>query len=411
MQQFEQSTQYRFWLFDEATLQTLRENACEASSQRLEMHQSSENSEQLQEELKAGIAFKPSDQAAVTRYYEKLLWQTKAACSLTAKATCCIFFKRFFMRNCVTDFPPDLVLCVCFLLGCKAEDDFRVLERCRDAKKPELFNGANKLFQDGTVIRMELVVLAELRFHLRVFHPFRALDGLAEPLLASSGPLFGAWNQAIREAKRTLESSYLTDALLLFSPAQIALSALRKAAEASPLAATLRAALEMQMETEAKYDRLEADAVASLLALTAGDGPVAFLLQQGLVEAFGNSHNNLDKRTPPELSPELLARLAMVTRHYQREQERQRFAKAERTQERERERERKKVDRERKIGDRDADFLGGFGAIEDTKGTIAVGDASRKRTRQLQGSPPKFRDGSARAVSIYSEYFSSYEFG
>jgi cyclin H len=109
----------------------------------------------------------------------------------------------------------------CLFLSCKAEDHYQDLSYF--LAKIKEFSRADIKSED--IIKLELVVLQGLQFHLLVYHPYRSLHAfvndkeLTSQLNTPGDKLYSA---GIEGVKATL----LTDASFLYPPGLIALAAL-----------------------------------------------------------------------------------------------------------------------------------------------------------------------------------------
>jgi len=128
--------------------------------------------------------------------------------------TAALFLQRLYTRTSLARRDPLVSLCACILLAAKVE------EHWAPAFAERLC--AHLHVDAGRVLAFEAALLAELRFDIRVFLPRRALEGLltSEPRLAGLAD----------EARWLLQPAAVSDALLLFTPAQVALAVLRLAA-------------------------------------------------------------------------------------------------------------------------------------------------------------------------------------
>jgi len=106
----------------------------------------------------------------------------------------------------------------CIHLACKSEEAF--IKPVQLAEHTQI-----KL---ETLVKMEVPLLQGLKFHLRVYHPFRPLAGFLIKLRELDSEV--EVGEFEKEATNFIHHSLFTDACLLHSPSQIALAALSKAA-------------------------------------------------------------------------------------------------------------------------------------------------------------------------------------
>ena len=80
----------------------------------------------------------------------------------------------------------------------------------------------------NVILNNELLLMQELRFHLTVHNPFRALEGLLIDIKTRySLDNVDSWRKEIEEF---LSQVYLTNSIMIYSPSQIALAAIIHAA-------------------------------------------------------------------------------------------------------------------------------------------------------------------------------------
>ena len=136
----------------------------------------------------------------------------------SVEATAVAYFKRFYVNNSVMDYQPKDIMLTVLWLACKVEhypDRFVNPEKVKlsaDSHKDFKFDskdfaalGALKqvTISSEDLLRLELVVLKALEFHLMVFHPYRAVRGLLE----SWGELAGTASLESQESQRLLEKA------------------------------------------------------------------------------------------------------------------------------------------------------------------------------------------------------------
>jgi len=80
---------------------------------------------------------------------------------------------------------------------------------------------------ESALLKMELPFLEGIRFHLRIFLPYRPLDGFLKLLHLSDDVL----SNLKARAELIIEHSFLSDVSFILTPAQVALCGLLKAAE------------------------------------------------------------------------------------------------------------------------------------------------------------------------------------
>jgi cyclin H len=170
------------------------------------------------------------EHATFQLYYEKALQMfatsddLKLPATVPVWATAIVYFKRFYLMNSMMDFNPKFVMVTALNLAVKAEEQRHVtLQAIAD------LTGT----QAAQLVQWEVPVLEGIRFHLLVFHPFRSLSGLFDALEKwRPGQMKQKKIELHEAALEVIKASYFTDLVLLFTPSQIALAALRKVAVA-----------------------------------------------------------------------------------------------------------------------------------------------------------------------------------
>ncbi|XP_059084064.1 cyclin-H-like [Tigriopus californicus] len=213
---FVQSTQCRFWMFaSETEIQAAQQNAHNQFIQdQLEVHgQHAQVTAQ--------------DAATLLRYHEKKLIEFtqkfQPPMPKNTQGTALIYFKRFFLRNCILQYEPKDVLVTAAFLACKVEE-FNVSIDQFVANIQ-----GNKERAIHTILSNELLLIRELRFHLTIHNPYRSVEGFLIDLKVNFPEL--ADPQTLREPiERFLSEAALTNACFIYSPSQIALAAVIQSA-------------------------------------------------------------------------------------------------------------------------------------------------------------------------------------
>ena len=73
------------------------------------------------------------------------------------------------------------------------------------------------------ILNNELLLMQELRFHLTIHNPYRALEGLLIDIKTRINQDVDSWRSEIDEF---LGNVYLTNSIFIYSPSQIALAAI-----------------------------------------------------------------------------------------------------------------------------------------------------------------------------------------
>lgn len=132
-------------------------------------------------------------------------------------ATAAVYFKRFFIRNCIKDHDPRLIAPVALYLAAKVEEHTlpaKVIIAHMTALYPNQLDHSFP-YAVSHVYDYEFKLIASLDFDLIIFHPYRPMvqyctEAQLTDLLAKAWPI--------------LNDSYLTDACLLYPPYLIAIA-------------------------------------------------------------------------------------------------------------------------------------------------------------------------------------------
>ncbi|KXZ45927.1 hypothetical protein GPECTOR_49g511 [Gonium pectorale] len=162
------------------------------------------------------------------KYYQQIIQEKCRELRLPVKvmSTAVQYYKRFFLRHTSMEFDPGRVMITAIFMATKVEEYFT-----RASVVAAAF-----LVTEESVVKQEVALLEGLNFDLVVHSPYRALQGLVQPdqqpalppldegLASAPDALVG---EVARSAERALDALMLSDAPLLFGPAQLAAAALR----------------------------------------------------------------------------------------------------------------------------------------------------------------------------------------
>uniref|UniRef100_A0A914W898 Cyclin-H n=1 Tax=Plectus sambesii TaxID=2011161 RepID=A0A914W898_9BILA len=133
------------------------------------------------------------------------------------------YFKRFYVRHSSMEYSPKSVMMGCFYLAAKIEefnvsiDDF--IRNLRSGT-PES--------NTETILSLEPVIMLKLDYHLTVHSPFRPMEGHLIDMKNSDCCANDVDLECVRPgAEKFYQKGLVTDVMLLFPPAQIALAAVR----------------------------------------------------------------------------------------------------------------------------------------------------------------------------------------
>ncbi|KAJ8971046.1 hypothetical protein NQ314_000912 [Rhamnusium bicolor] len=132
------------------------------------------------------------------------------------------YFKRFYIHNSVMNYHPKEIMVTCIYLACKVEE-FNVSIQQFVAN----IKGDRDKATD-IILNNELLLMEQMNFNLSIHNPFRPVEGLLIDI-KTRGSLHDP--ERLRPGtEHFLERASLTDAILLYSPSQVALAAVLHAA-------------------------------------------------------------------------------------------------------------------------------------------------------------------------------------
>ncbi|CAN6470062.1 unnamed protein product [Victoria cruziana] len=165
------------------------------------------------------------DEQLIRIFYEQKIQEVCGAFVFPHKiqATAIIYFKRFYLQWSVMEHDPKHIMLTCIYVSCKVEE-FHV-------SAEELGKGIQQDHQ--IILNNEMIVLQSLGFDLIVYAPYRSIDGFLEDMEECFRAADGQrqFKELRDPAKLDIDKIMLTDAPLLFPPAQLALAALRRSNE------------------------------------------------------------------------------------------------------------------------------------------------------------------------------------
>jgi len=160
-------------------------------------------------------------------------------------STAQIFFKRFYLDSCFTEYDPLLVAPTCLFIACKVEEwqlNAKVL--IRELKKPVVLNSGESddsslssllslscpvyPYDINDICRCEFYVLHLLTFDLLLFHPYRPLIGFLSLWLQSGARSTTQphYQRLLLTSWSIVNDSYYTDCCMIYPPYLIAISAI-----------------------------------------------------------------------------------------------------------------------------------------------------------------------------------------
>ncbi|XP_044121940.1 cyclin-H isoform X5 [Neovison vison] len=142
------------------------------------------------------------------------------------KGTACMYFKRFYLNNSVMEYHPRIIMLTCAFLACKV-DEFNVSSPQFVGNLRESPLGQEKALEQ--ILEYELLLIQQLNFHLIVHNPYRPFEGFLIDL-KTRYPMMENPEMLRKTADDFLNRIALTDAYLLYTPSQIALTAILSSA-------------------------------------------------------------------------------------------------------------------------------------------------------------------------------------
>ncbi|KAF7267027.1 cyclin H [Rhynchophorus ferrugineus] len=284
---FPTSSQCKYWMFSsEDELNNLRD-ATNATHIQLYGRNVSESS-------KYEVFLTPEEEKIMVKRYElhlrdfcKRFQPPMPRCVI---GTAFHYFKRFYIYNSVMNYHPKEIMVTCIYLASKVEE-FNVSIQQFVAN----IKGDREKASD-IILNNELLLMEQLNFHLAIHNPYRPVEGLLIDI-KTRGSLHDP--ERLRPGtEQFLERVLLTDAILLYSPSQVALAAVLHAA--SKLQENLDSYVTEILFGEGGRDKLEIliDAVRAIrsmekMADAATDKNLIKLLDKKL-EKCRNPENNPD---------------------------------------------------------------------------------------------------------------------
>ncbi|NXG17144.1 CCNH protein, partial [Grallaria varia] len=172
------------------------------------------------------VLLEPQEELAICKYYEKRLLDFcavfKPAMPRSVVGTACMYFKRFYLNNSVMEYHPRIIMLTCAFLACKV-DEFNVSSAQFVGNLRESPLGQEKALEQ--ILEYELLLIQQLNFHLIVHNPYRPFEGFLIDL-KTRYPVLENPEVLRKTADDFLNRVALTDAYLLFTPSQIALTAI-----------------------------------------------------------------------------------------------------------------------------------------------------------------------------------------
>lgn len=176
------------------------------------------------------------EEDAVLRHYERRLLDFcgafKPVMPKSVVSTAIMYFRRFYLNNCIMEYHPRIIMLTCAYLSCKV-DEFNVsCTQFVGNLLQETPAGQERVLEQ--ILEYELLLIQQLNFHLVVHTPYRPMEGLLIDL-KTRYPTLENPESLRKSADDFLTQATLTDAGLLFPPSQIALTAILNSASRASL--------------------------------------------------------------------------------------------------------------------------------------------------------------------------------
>uniref|UniRef100_A0A3B1JMJ5 Cyclin-H n=1 Tax=Astyanax mexicanus TaxID=7994 RepID=A0A3B1JMJ5_ASTMX len=220
---YHNSSQKKYWTFDnEAPLEQMRHEANQKyRSKAISLRKPGINDSSFLD---------PREEKVLFRHYEKRLLDFcsvfKPAMPKSVVGTACMYFRRFYLNNSLMEYHPRTIMLTCAYLSCKV-DEFNVSSTQFVGNLQE--NPASQERALEQILEYELLLIQQLNFHLVVHNPYRPMEGFIIDL-KTRYPMLENPEMLRKNADDFLNRAAVTDAGLLFSPSQIALTAVLNSA-------------------------------------------------------------------------------------------------------------------------------------------------------------------------------------
>jgi len=213
---FPKSTQALFWMFEnEEALEIIR---AKTNLDYIESHKQEAPADS------GGYFLSQKDEADVVFYFSvkmgEFCGKFKPPMPRYVKGTAFHYFKRFYLHNSVMNHHPKEILVTAVYLASKVEE-FNVSMQQFVANVQGNQERATKI-----ILNNELLLMQELQFHLTIHNPFRAVEGLIIDIKTRCESSTAQDVDSFRsEIDSFLDKVFLTDAVMIYAPSQIALAA------------------------------------------------------------------------------------------------------------------------------------------------------------------------------------------
>ncbi|XP_045460075.1 cyclin-H [Harmonia axyridis] len=216
---FSTSTQIKYWMFtDEPELNNLRKKA---NQKHIEDY-----GKQIPDAEKYNYFLTPEEEKIMLKRYEQHLRdfckRFQPQMPKCVMGTSFHYFKRFYINNSVMNYHPKEIMVTCIYLACKVEEfNVSITQFVTNIK------GDREKASD-IILNNEMLLMEEIKFHLAIHNPFRPVEGFLIDIKTRSN--LEDPERLRPGTEEFLDKVFLTDAILLYAPSQIALAGILHAA-------------------------------------------------------------------------------------------------------------------------------------------------------------------------------------
>eukprot|EP00833_Pecoramyces_ruminatium_P002850 jgi/Orpsp1_1/1176882/evm.model.c7180000059382.1 len=239
---YEQTSQYRHWLFTKEELDEIREEVNKEVI--VEISENMKKDWEYQKQINNNIKpLKPvnfitvEDQKKLALFYESKIYDYCKILKFNDNVlvSSIVYFKRFYLYCSMMQYAPKNILLTCLFLACKSENSYISIDAL-------LKNVPKNPPSPETIKELELIISQNIRFEYQIQSPFWALYGFYLDIQAFlNGPDKNSVNlednnqyklyQTFLKSREYINISLYGDLLFLYWPSKIALACLRIASK------------------------------------------------------------------------------------------------------------------------------------------------------------------------------------
>ncbi|KAK9469015.1 cyclin-like protein [Lipomyces arxii] len=213
---YRQGSQYRLWSFQREELDNIRHRINLKAIAKL-------RKELAEQDVDSGVEFlNAEEEYDLVTYYCGKAQDLAGVYKLPShiKATAIAYIKRFYLKYSVMDYHPKNIMYTCLFLATKAENHFISIDKFAEPL-PKV--------TPESILELEFTVAQALSFTLLIHHAFNAIHGYFLDIQTLFSDRIDQIGSAHDSARKLVNDSLFSDAVLLFTPPQIALAALSMA--------------------------------------------------------------------------------------------------------------------------------------------------------------------------------------